>query len=144
MAKERMREELSLMPAPEHFRRRAEDGWRLVAIEWERERPGESGERTPVRHPLPYGLRISADCRHLEDDPVEREALTLMLALIVDDRKLSQVAEGLNRQGFRQRSGSEWTQRAVFDLLPRLIEFAPQVMSVHEWAAARQRLLRVV
>lgn len=126
---ERLHEVLS-GPLTEHYvRERAQDGWRLVAVEWERESPGE-GVRRGWREEVPYGLRVAEDCMHLEENPTEREVLELMLDFIAMDRTLSQVAEELNRQGYGTRHGPKWTQEAVFNMLPRLIEAAPQIRRV--------------
>lgn len=102
-------------------------------------------ERFPQvgKHEVPYGLRVSEDCHYLEDDPAEQETLRLMLALIVGDEPLSRVAEKLNRRGCRLRNGAEWTQVAVFNTLPRLIEVAPGILSTQEWTTIRERVWRV-
>ena len=56
-----------------------------------------------------------------------KAAMELMLQLIVEDKSLSQVATELNQNGFRNRSGEAWTQTMMFNLLPRLIEVAPDI-----------------
>jgi len=88
---------------------------------------GRRGKGLSAEREVPYGLRIAADCLYLEENPIERQALELMLDLIVTDQSLSQVAEELNRQGFRTRPGLKWTQVAVFNMLPRLVEASPQI-----------------
>lgn len=143
MAKiERVREELSSPPTPDYWKQRTAAGWRLAAVEWAREaqseKPGEPAEE------IPYGLKIGADCMHLEVHATEREALLLMLELIVQDRSLSQVASDLNERGFRTRRGAEWSPASVFNLLPRMIEVGPRVFPQEEWAARRRRLFRAV
>ena len=98
MAKKRMREVVSEFPGPDYLRAKQEGGWRLVALEWERE--AEDTERAP-REEVPFGLKVADDCVHLEEDPDERQALRLMLDLIVDDEiPLSRVSNELNRKGF--------------------------------------------
>jgi hypothetical protein len=142
MAKvERVREEIAAPPAPEYWRRMSEAGWRLAAVEWTREAP-EGISTVESSEEIPYGLQIANDCVHLEVNPSEREALLLMLELIVQDRGLTQVAAELNRRGFRTRRGTEWGPAAVFDLLPRMIDVGPRVFSQSDWAARRQRLFR--
>jgi hypothetical protein len=137
MAKKRMREVVSEFPGPDYLRAKQEGGWRLVALEWERE--AEDTERAP-REEVPFGLKVADDCVHLEEDPDERQALRLMLDLIVDDEiPLSRVSNELNQKGFRTRSGSKWTQVAVFDMLPRLIESAPRIFSTDEWALRKRQ-----
>jgi hypothetical protein len=76
---------------------------------------------------VPFGLRVADDCMHLEEDPVERRTIEMMLKLISRDKSISQIAKELNTHGLRTRTGSPWTQTAVFNMLPRLIEAAPQI-----------------
>lgn len=122
---QRMRETVSALPTSDEIGRREREGWRLVAIEWERQ--AEAGRTEWPKADVPYGLRISDDCAHLEADPAEREALTLMLELIGLDQTLTEIAAELNRRGFRTRGGLPWSQVAVFNLLPRLIDAAPEI-----------------
>jgi hypothetical protein len=124
---EHLREILSEPLTESYVQRRADEGWRLVAVEWQRETEGVRREPEAHQQEVPYGLRVTSDCQHLEENPAEIRALELMLDLIKLDRSLSQVADELNRQGFRTRQGARWTQVVVFDLLPRLIEAAPQI-----------------
>jgi hypothetical protein len=138
---ERIRDLLSAPPGAGYLKQRAEEGWRPVAMEWERE--VDETASAPLREPVPFGLRVSSDCLYLEENPRELEALRLMLAFIVDDQPLSKVASELNQRGFRTRAGSGWTQVQVFEMLPRLIEVAPRIMSDREWAEVKPRLLRV-
>ena len=66
---ERVRECVSGLPDSEYFAAKAEAGWSLVAIEWERQADGEpSGAGL---HEVPFGFRIAPDCLHLEDSPDE-------------------------------------------------------------------------
>ncbi len=140
--RERIRDLLSAQPAPDYLRLRSDEGWRPVAMEWERE--VEEPAPAAAREPVPYGLRVSSDCLYLEENPSEMEALRVILALIADDQPLSRVASDLNRRGFRTRAGSEWSQVHVFQMLPRLIEAAPRIMTDAEWAEIKPRLLRVI
>jgi hypothetical protein len=126
---ERIREVPSGSVTEEYLRRKTEEGWKIVAIEWERE-TDEKSESAWFRKEVPYGLRVSDDCRHLEDNPVERRALERMLDLIARDQSVSEVAEELNRAGFRTRRGTLWSRTAVFEMLPRLIEAAPDIRRV--------------
>lgn len=132
----RVREPLTSIPTADYWERKAADGWRPVAIELERSDDGTATAPVPVD--VPYGLRVADDCRSLEENPQEAEALTLMLRLIADDSPLSGVASELNRRGFRDRRGGEWTQVAVFEMLPRLVEAAPDIYRGPAWAARRQ------
>jgi len=134
---ERVRECVAGMPDPGYFDEKKRAGWSLVALEWERP---EERDRTPAElHEVPFGFRIAPDCLHLEDDPNEKRALTVMLEVIAGDRPLSQVAAELNRRGFRTRRGSAWTPLDVFNLLPRLVETGPAIFASAEWVAARSR-----
>lgn len=142
--KERIRENLTSVPGPEYWKDKADEGWRPVAIEWERETPSTPDATGWTRREVPYGLRVSEDCHYLEDDPAEKDTLKRMLALIVGDQPLSKVAEELNRQGRQTRDGADWTQVTVFNMLPRLIEAAPEFLSAEEWTTSKKRILRAV
>ena len=138
MAKsERVREVLSTPLTPEYLREKARAGWRAVAVEWQRD-GGEEADGG-LREEVPFGQRVSEDCRHLVEEPAEIEALAVMLEEIVADRSLSTVAEELNRRGYRRRDGTRWTQVAVFNLLPRLIEVAPRIYATDEWSERESR-----
>lgn len=141
---ERVREVLTSPLSEDYLRQKADEGWRAVAVEWER--GVEAGQR-PTQLPVeevPYGLRVAEDCRHLIEDPGEVEAMALMLEQIVADKPLSSVAEELNRRGFRRRDGMRWTQVSVFNLLPRLIEVAPRIYSTEEWSEKKRRLRKII
>src|SRR5579864_8731193 len=97
---ERIRESVSAPVDAEHIREKAASGWRLVALEWQREIQGEEAEPETVIQEIPYGLRVSHDCLHLEDDPDEKSALLMMMELIIRDDPFSQVAGELNEHGF--------------------------------------------
>lgn len=144
MAKvERIREVLTQSLDPEHLKQRAEAGWKLIALEWQRETEGEASGPEPLAEEVPFGLRVAADCSRLEENPTEKQALVLMMELIVDDKPLSKVAEELNQQGFRTRQGTLWGPASVFNMLPRLIDIGPRIFSSEEWIDRRRRLLRM-
>jgi len=143
MAKtERVREVLTEPLDPEYLKRRTEAGWRLVAVEWQRQLDDEAQRASTLTEDVPFGLRVAADCSHLEEDPTERQVLMLMMDLIVQDHPLSKVAEELNQQGFQTRQRSKWNPVAVFNMLPRLIEVGPRIFSSEEWVARKQRLVK--
>ena len=125
-----------------YFTERAAAGWRLVALEWEREVPGGM---EPVRKlaPVPYGLRVSDDCQHLEENPLEMQTLKMMMEFIVQDFTLSRIATELNHRDLRTREGIPWNQVSVFQMLTRVIEVAPQVHSSEDWAERRRHLSQV-
>jgi hypothetical protein len=115
----------------------------LTAVEWEREVEEPAIQPGPLTEEVPYGLRVSADCSHLEENAAEKQALIQMMDLIVQDAPLSLVAEELNRKGFRTRAGANWTPGSVFDMLPRLIQVGPRIFSSTEWTARTRHLFRM-
>jgi hypothetical protein len=140
---ERVRDEVSGELSFDHLRKRKADGWRPTAIEWVR--PAEGQGSRPLRgggHEVPYGFRISSDCRGLEQDPDETAVLLAMLEQIVQDRRFTQIAEELNRRHFRTRSGHTWTSAAVFELLPQLIEVGPTLTKSAEWHERRLQIVK--
>lgn len=144
MARQRLREVLTTSLSAEYLARRAEEGWRPVAVEWEREAEQEAELSADVVEEIPYGLQVAADCHHLEENPGEKEVLVRMMEQIVQDEPLSKVAAELNRLGHRTRQGTKWTPVAVFNLLPRLIEAGPRIFSSEEWAQRRGQLLKAM
>ena len=137
---ERVREAMSSPPSEDYVRLKAEEGWRIVAVEWARPSTQDCGDAGEIKEEIPFGLQVAPDCRHLEENPVEKAAMVAMLAMIVEDLPLSQVAEGLNAQGYRMRSGNPWTQTAIFYMMPRLIQTAPQIFSSGEWRGHRAKV----
>src|SRR6266849_60480 len=139
-----MREVLSGPLGPGYLEQRASEGWKPVAVVWERELAASAPDSASVTEEVPYGLKISEDCSQLEEDAAEREALVVMLELIVQDKPLSQVAEELNRRGLRTRHKTKWTPGTVFDMLPRLIDVGPRVFTSEEWVVRRAQLFKVI
>jgi hypothetical protein len=139
---ERVREAAGSSLALDYFTKRAAEGWRLVALEWERD---VAGEPEPSRKlaPVPYGMRVSDDCLHLEENPLEMQTLKMMMEFIVQDFTLSRIALELNQRDMRTREGMPWNQVSVFQMLTRVIEVAPQVHSSEDWAERRKRLSQV-
>ncbi len=137
--KERLRESPEGKPVPEFLRQRAEAGWRLVAVEWERE--AENEPSSTWTEDVPYGLRVSPDCTRLVQNPTETEIMVAALDMIVEDCPLSRVADELNRCGYRTRSADLWTPTTLFNLLPRMIEVSPRLLASDQWLT-RQRLPR--
>jgi hypothetical protein len=136
---ERVRQVLSSPFGPEDLKSQAEQGWKIVAIEWERELP-EAVERPSEGEEPPFGLQVAKESQQLEVNPTEREALFLMMELTVQEGPYSRIAEELNRRGFRTRQGNLWTPVSVFQMLPRLIEVGPRIFSTEEWQERRRRL----
>jgi hypothetical protein len=141
--RERFREPVSIPPTADYLSQRTAAGWKLVALEWERE-----VEAAPVAsvitEEIPYGLRVADDCHHLVEDPFEVDILMQALDLIVDDGPLSKVADELNQRGLRNREGRKWNAAGIFNLLPRMIEVGPRVFSSVEWISRRRRLSKVI
>ena len=141
-----MREALSAWPSPEYLQQRETAGWRLVAVEWEREVQVEPETQHPADlagEEIPYGTRVAGDCLHLEENPTETQVLNLLAEMIVQDLSYNQMAERLNDRAFRTRDGKPWTALAVFKLTPRLIEVAPRILSGAEWEKRKRQLSRV-
>lgn len=147
MPTQHMREILSGPLTAADLERKAAEGWKPAAVIWAREVPsGPSAGEPPladITQPVPFGLKIAEDCASLEQDMQEREALLLMLEMIIQDKSLSVIAEELNQRGFRTRLNSKWTPGSVFDMLPRLIEVGPRVFSTEEWVVRRGKLMNV-
>ena len=140
---QRVREVPSGPLTPDYVSQKAKEGWKLTAVEWEREVDESSPQPGPLTEDLPYGMRVAPDCRGLEENAIEKQALVLMMDLIVQDAPLSLVAEELNRKGFRTRADANWTPGSVFDMLPRLIQVGPRIFSSTEWTARTRHLFRL-
>ncbi len=140
---ERMRELLAGSLDLEHVKEKTAAGWRLVALEWRRQINGEGPDPEP-KDDVPYGLRVGPDCLGLEEDPLEKEVLTLMMELLIQDSPFSKVANELNERNYRTRRGAPWSPISVFNMLPRLIEVGPQMFSSDEWETRRQHFPKAV
>jgi hypothetical protein len=139
MAKlERVREVLSKPLEPEYVKRRAEAGWKLVAVEWEHEVEADEKEPGPAIENVPYGLCVGEDRAHLVENPAETQVLIRMLDGIVQDYPFSKIANELNRAGLQTRNGSKWEAVSVYNMLPRLIQVGPRIFSSEEWQARRK------
>ncbi len=141
MPTQRIREVVWETPSPHYLMEKARQGWTLVALEWERELPEAEIKAAVLSREVPYGLKIDSQSLNLVEDAEERRILTAMLDLIVKDEvPLSKVARELNERGYRTRAGSRWTQSAIFEMLPRLVEVAPTVFTSAEWEAMGRHL----
>jgi hypothetical protein len=140
---ERIREFVKGSQSKDYFAEKEQAGWRLVAVEWEREGVETKREMGKLEVEIPYGLRVSADSRRLEEDPTEKEILLTMMDCIVQDLSIAHIAAELNRKNYRTRQGASWGVIAVFDMLPRLIEVGPQIFPSGEWAERRRHLMRL-
>ncbi|MBO0911285.1 MAG: recombinase family protein [Acidobacteria bacterium] len=117
------------------LKREIDKGWKLVAIEWERE---IETEETLLPSDVPFGLRIAPETGQLEENPVEREILLQLMELLVQEGSYTHIAKEINRRGFRTRQGAEWTSISVFEMLPRLIEVGPGLFRSSEWQRRKQ------
>ena len=139
---ERIRETVS-GPLDQHdVQNRQAEGWKLVAVEWERERSEAETLAPEPSADVPFGLRVSGDCAHLEESPDEREVLVAMMELTIQDGPYSSIADELSRRGFRTRDGLRWTPVSVFQMLPRLIEVGPRIFNSEEWQKRREKMQR--
>jgi len=142
--KERIREAITSLANPNYLTDRAAAGWRMAAIEWERDIPDQAPETPAWSEDIPYGMQVSADGARLIENPAETEMVVLALDMIVEDCPLSQVSGEMNRRGYRMRDGKPWTPTALFTLLPRMIQLGPRMFSSEQWMSRRQKLPRVV
>jgi len=125
---------------PEDLKQRLEEGWKPVAIEWEREVESLAAGHSAPGPEVPFGLRVAGDCSHLEENPTEREVLFQIMELTSRTAPTPASPRSLNRRGFRTRHGNRWTPVSVFQMLPRLIEAGPGILNSDEWRQRRQRL----
>jgi hypothetical protein len=132
---ERVRQVVSSPPGVEDLKRQTEKGWKLVAIEWEREVEAAEDQ---LPSDVPFGLQIAPEGQKLEENQTERELLLQLMELIVQEGSYARIADEINRRGFRTRQGAKWTPVSVFEMLPRLIEVGPHVFQNSEWQKRRQ------
>ena len=138
---ERMRDVISGPFSAEVIQQRMSAGWQMVSIEWRRELPdSEAPQEGIFAEAIPYGLRISDDCKRLEVDPAENQVLLLMMELLSQDFSYSAIVSDLNEKGFRTREGNPWSRVAVFNMMPRLIDAGPRLFASEEWEQRRLKL----
>ncbi|HKW56845.1 MAG TPA: hypothetical protein VJN42_05745 [Candidatus Acidoferrum sp.] len=145
--RERIREKVTILPTSMYLSKMHDAGWSLVALEWEREietsATPEPLEEIPASEEIPFGLRIAADCHHLEDDPLEMQTLRFLAELIVQDVSFTSMADAMNVRDYRARNGAPWTAASVFRLIPRLIEVTPRILSGKEWESRKKELTHI-
>jgi hypothetical protein len=133
---ERMRDVISGPYNIETIQQRAAAGWQMVSIEWRRELPDSEAPSEPAfAEEIPFGLRISDDCKRLE-------ILLRMMDLLAQDFSYASIVSDLNEKGFRTRDGRVWTRIAVFNMMPRLIDVGPRIFSSEEWVQRQSKLAR--
>jgi len=135
---ERVRQLVSGPPTEADIKQQTEKGWKLVAIEWERE--VETSE-SQLPSDVPFGLRIAPETQRLEENPDEREILVQLMELLVQEGSYARIADEINRRGYRTRQGKPWSPISVFEMLPRLIEVGPHLFRSQEWEKRRQQLV---
>lgn len=136
---ERMRDVVSGPFSLDVIGQRMAAGWQMVAIEWRRELPdAEAPIENEFDEEVPYGLRVSDDCKRLESDPVEHQVLLLMMDLVTQDFSYAEIVARLNEKGYRMRNNQSWNRVAVFRMIPRLIEVGPRFFTSGEWSKRLQ------
>lgn len=144
---DRIREKVTIPPTSVYLSKMHDAGWRLVALEWEREIEFSGEPEPPVTEvgaeEIPFGLRIASDCRHLEDDPLETQTLKFLAEMVVQDVSFRSMADALNARDYRTRDGQPWNASSVFKLIPRLIEIAPRLLTGSEWESRKKQLTHV-
>jgi hypothetical protein len=136
MSSQRERQVVNAPIEEQEVQRRVQEGWRMVAVEWERDLPEAAAQKA---NDVPFGLQLSPETATLEPNPKEWQALLLMMEMTVQEGPYWTIAEELNRRGFRTRLGQPWTPISVFEMLPRLIELGPKIFSTEEWRKRRPR-----
>ena len=142
---ERIRDTVTAPVLDALVRQRIAAGWQPVSVEWRRELPdSERPTEGAFAEEIPYGLRISDDCKRLEVDATENQILLQMMESLVQDFSFSSIASDLNEKGFRTRDGKRWTPVAIFNMIPRLIDVGPRLFSTEEWERRREKFARMV
>lgn len=141
--KEHRRDTFPTAPSPDYWSNKANEGWKLVAAEWERDSV-PAGADAPWIEEIPYGMKAGTDGLHLVENPEEKEALIFILEMLVADKPFSEVAERVNARGFRTRTGGKWTQIDIFNLTPRLVEVASRIYPTQEWSERRKAIFKLV
>jgi len=89
--------------------------------QWEREAIGER-TRDAMRHKrangervgnIPYGYRLAADGRHLEQDPGEQTVLAEIRRFRREGATLRRIAAALNHRARQTRRGTAWRLESV-------------------------------
>src|SRR5579864_4692812 len=80
---ERLRQSASGHLTWDEIQRLQNEGWKPIAVEWERDLPASEQTISPARghEDPPYGLRVASDSPTLVEDQTENEALLAMMEL---------------------------------------------------------------
>jgi hypothetical protein len=140
-----LRDQVQSPVSLEYFQERLSAGWKLKAIEWEKEDstvPAAADAVAPEAgdEATPYGLQLEPESAHLEYNPQELGVLMAVLEMIVVEKGVSHIAEELNQRGYKTRGGAPWSSPAVFNLLPRLIDLGPHLLKSPDWQSRRNHL----
>lgn len=134
-----LRDEIEGPVSLDYFHQRTVAGWKLKAVEWERADEAAAAPQGTEKLSAPYGIEVVPDTARLQPKTDEVEVLKTILEMIVVEKGVSQIAEDLNGRGFSMRGGKPWTSSAVFNLLPRLIEAAPDILKRDDWHERRKK-----
>src|SRR5437764_12680607 len=126
-----IRDDLNAPPGSDYFLSRMASGWKLVAVEWVRETAEDAA--SIGFEDVPFGMRVAPDCQHLVRDPEEDRVLEEIIALMIEGKSFTAIAGELNGRGLRTRTGEAWSEVALFQLVPRIVEVAPHIFSGKEW-----------
>lgn len=137
---QRLRQPISGPLKTEDIQSMREQGWTLVAMEWERAVTEEAAEQAAAE--VPFGLEVARGALH--ENSAEAETMVDMLELMIDEGPYWRIAEELNRRGRRTRRGTKWGPVSVFEMLPRLIEVAPRIFSSAVWQERRRTPAKTV
>jgi Recombinase len=133
-----LRDEIEGPVSLDYFHKRTVEGWKLKAVEWERADEAAANEPKEKLN-APYGIEVVPDTARLQPKTDEVEVLKTILEMIVVEKGVSQIADDLNGRGFTMRGGKPWNSSAVFNLLPRLIEAAPDILKRDDWHERRKK-----
>jgi len=123
----------------DYFQQRLSEGWKLRAVEWEKDDATSDGVAESDAQEPPYGLQV-ADAERLQRNLQEVAVLLTVLEMIVTEKRVSMIADELNQRGYRTRLGTRWTPTAVFELLPRVIDMGPELLKSTEWRERRSNI----
>ena len=134
-----LRDEIDNPVSLDYFHQRTSEGWKLKAVVWERADEASAEAHAEETLTAPYGIEVVPASARLQPKQDELEVLQSILEMVVVEKGVTNIADDLNTRGFKMRNGKPWTSTAVFDLLPRLIEAAPDILKRDDWQERRKR-----
>ena len=99
---EKLRDLIEEPVSLDYFQERVAQGWRLKAIEWEKDGEAKAPE---AREQPPYGLELVPESASLEPNPAELGVMMTILELIVVEKGVSYIADELNARGIQDEAG---------------------------------------